>query len=129
MSTFNWFKKKVNKSTSYRPIVEELEKRELLAQLTAVPQGSFTVIENTPITVNVLANDTIPDGATISVVTVSAGTNGNAVVNADYTVTYNPFANVVGSDALSYTITAGSESSTAPLLFNIVPPSAGPTAN
>ena len=54
---------------------------------------------NTPVTINVLANDT-PNGATPTVVT--APLNGTAVVNTDGTIEYTPRTGFKGVDTLVY---------------------------
>jgi hypothetical protein len=66
-----------------------------------------TTDEDTPVDVNVLANDTEPDGDTLSVVSVTQGANGAVTVNPDKTVKYAPAANFFGSDSFTYTIDDG----------------------
>jgi hypothetical protein len=66
-----------------------------------------TTNEDTPVNVNVLANDTEPDGDTLSVVAVTQGANGAVSVNPDKTVKYTPAANFFGSDSFTYTIDDG----------------------
>ena len=64
-----------------------------------------TTAYNTPVTVNVLANDTDPNpGDTISVIGVGAASHGSVVLNADSTLTYTPTAGFQGADTVSYTI-------------------------
>jgi Bacterial Ig domain/Bacterial TSP3 repeat len=60
--------------------------------------------EDTPVTVNVLANDVDPDGDVLSVAAGPAG-SGQVQVNDDGTVTYIPNPNSNGSDQFSYTVT------------------------
>ena len=55
---------------------------------------------NTPVTINVLANDT-PNGATTPNV-VTSPLNGTAVVNPDGTIEYTPNTGFVGTDRLVY---------------------------
>jgi len=66
-----------------------------------------TTNENTPVTVNVLANDSDVDGDPLSIIAVSTPTNGSVVVNADGTVTYTPNPDFNGVDSFTYTITDG----------------------
>jgi alpha-tubulin suppressor-like RCC1 family protein len=66
-----------------------------------------TTAEDTPVTVNVLANDTDPDGDTLSVSTVTDPVHGTTVNNGDGTVTYKPDANFCGTDTFSYTASDG----------------------
>ena len=63
---------------------------------------------NTPVTINVLANDTDPDGDDLSVSNVTNGANGTVTVNADGTVTYTPDAGFSGEDTFTYTVSDGS---------------------
>ncbi|WP_226570918.1 cadherin-like domain-containing protein [Mangrovibacter yixingensis] len=70
---------------------------------TVTPQ---TTAEDTPVTVNVLAGATDPDGDTLAVTAASAG-HGTVVINGDGTVTYTPAANYNGSDTITYTISDG----------------------
>jgi len=72
---------------------------------TVVPIAADDRVEtarNTPVTINVLANDT-PNGATTPNV-VTAPLNGTAVVNPDGTIEYTPNTGFVGSDRLVYTL-------------------------
>jgi Bacterial Ig domain len=61
------------------------------------------------VTVNVLSNDTDPDGAgaTLSVASVTQPAHGT-VVNNTTAVTYTPTAGFVGTDSFTYTATDGS---------------------
>ncbi|WP_152552562.1 cadherin-like domain-containing protein, partial [Mangrovibacter sp. MFB070] len=70
---------------------------------TVVPQ---TTAEDTPVTVNVLAPATDPDGDTLAVTAATAG-HGTVVINGDGTVTYTPAANYNGSDTITYTLSDG----------------------
>src|SRR5213079_1408884 len=59
--------------------------------------------EDTPVTINVLANDTDVDtGDTKAVASVTQGAHGAVVINADNTVTYTPAANYNGTDTFTY---------------------------
>jgi hypothetical protein len=64
-----------------------------------------TTAENTALTLNVLANDSDPDGDALSVASITQPTYGSAVLNADQTVTYTPNPSFVGDDAFTYTVT------------------------
>ena len=67
----------------------------------------LTVNEDTAgTTVNVLANDSDPDGDPLTITGASA-TNGTVVVNADGTLTFTPNANYSGSATITYTISDG----------------------
>ena len=72
---------------------------------------SATTLTNTPVTVNILANDTkngvppvtLPDLQGLPTITLPP-TNGTATVNPDGTVTYTPNPGFVGTDFFDYTI-------------------------
>ena len=73
-----------------------------------------TVI-NTPVIINVIANDSDPNTPPIQVVVASftQATHGAVAANADGTLTYTPAANFTGIDGFSYTITNGGLTATA----------------
>ncbi len=55
----------------------------------------------------VLANDSDPNGNTLSVTAVSDPPNGTAAINPDGTITYTPDANFNGGDSFTYDISDG----------------------
>ena len=65
---------------------------------------AVTVIEDQSVTINLLVNDSDPEGQALELVSVGNPSNGTTVSNADGTVTYTPDANFVGEDSFSYTI-------------------------
>jgi len=69
--------------------------------------NASTTDEDTPVTIDVLANDDDVDGDSISTTSVLVGpTNGSVVINPDGTTTYTPNANYTGTDTFTYVITA-----------------------
>jgi immune inhibitor A len=66
-----------------------------------------TTVESQPATIDVLGNDTDPDGDALLVAAVSAPARGTAVSNGDGTITYTPDAGYVGSDGFTYTASDG----------------------
>jgi hypothetical protein len=78
---------------------------------TANDVGGFITSENTPIAIpasTLLANDTDPNGYSLSVSGVSSPTNGTATYNAGtQTATFTPAANYVGNAGFVYSITNG----------------------
>lgn len=58
------------------------------------------------ITINVLANDTDPDGDTLTVTSITPPTFGTTTLNADGSVLFDPQGNI-GSITFSYTISDG----------------------
>ncbi len=83
---------------------------------------NYATIMNIPVTVNLLDNDSDPDGDVITLVSVnSEGSLGTVVdINADGTVTYIPPADWCGVDTFTYTITDGNQQSTATVTITIV---------
>ena len=64
--------------------------------------------EDTPVTIDVLANDSDPNGDTLTVVEVSAPSHGTAVVAAAGTVEYTPEPDYHGTDRFTYVVGDGS---------------------
>ncbi len=87
----------------------------------AVNDVTLTVNEDTAgTTVNVLANDSDPDGDPISITSASA-TNGTVVINANGTLTYTPTLNYNGPALITYTISdgqGGTATATIPVTVN-----------
>src|SRR5206468_161354 len=63
--------------------------------------------QNTPVTINVVANDTDPDGDALTVTGVTQGAHGSVINNGNGTVKYSPNAGYVGPDTFTYTISDG----------------------
>lgn len=110
----------------------EVEGR-ITVTVTAVPPRALSDIAttpyNTPVTVNVLVNDTDPSGDTLSLVEVTGASNGTVSFSADGAVTFSPDAEFFGGVVtLGYRIrnTAGGEDS-ASLVITVSPP-VGPVA-
>lgn len=59
-------------------------------------------------TINVLGNDSDPDGDVLTVTGVTDPPNGATTVNPDNTVTYDPDGCFTGTDTFTYTISDGS---------------------
>ena len=68
---------------------------------------SVAIPEDTEKTINVLANDTDPDGDALTVTAVGDAAKGSAVLNADGTITYTPAPDFNGSDTFTYTVSDG----------------------
>ncbi|MCY3600383.1 MAG: tandem-95 repeat protein, partial [Gemmatimonadetes bacterium] len=80
-----------------------------VAPVNDVPEAAddqATTLEDEPVTVNVLANDTDPDGDGLRVSSVTAPENGTAEIAAGG-VRYTPAANWHGTDAFAYEIDDG----------------------
>lgn len=65
-----------------------------------------TTLQNTPVnTINVLANDTLVDNATISAFDAQSVNGGQLSSNNDGTFLYSPRTDFIGSDSFTYTLT------------------------
>jgi hypothetical protein len=77
----------------------------------------------TPVTLNVVANATDPDGnqhlVASSVVIVSQPSHGHAVANGDGTITYTANANFSGTDTFRYTIADDNGGVSLPASFSV----------
>ena len=69
----------------------------------AQPDSTSTPEEN-PVIVNVLANDSDPDGDALAVVLVTDPAHGTATINPDGTVTYTPDPDYNGPDGFTYQV-------------------------
>jgi uncharacterized repeat protein (TIGR01451 family) len=67
---------------------------------------SDTTPENTPVTIDVLNNDSDPDGDALTVDSVTQGTHGSVINNGD-DVTYTPDSGFSGTDSFTYTVSDG----------------------
>jgi VCBS repeat-containing protein len=88
---------------------------------------SATTQEGTPVVVDVLANDTDPDGDPLTVAIADPPLSGTAVVNADNTVTYTPFTGFTGIDSFTYVANDGLADSNVAAVAVTVNPSATPS--
>ncbi len=66
-----------------------------------------STLEDRPATVDVLANDTDPDGDALTVASATDGGHGTTRVNGDGSISYMPAADFTGSDAFTYTVSDG----------------------
>jgi VCBS repeat-containing protein len=89
---------------------------------------SATTNEDTPVTIDVLANDTDVDGDTLTVASVTQPSNGS-VTNNGTNVSYTPNANYNGSDSFTYTASDGNGGSdTATVNVTVTPINDPPVA-
>ena len=63
-----------------------------------------TTPEDTPVTIDVLGNDTDPSDDTLTVTDVTTPANGTVTINDDGTVEYTPNPDFSGSDTFTYTV-------------------------
>ncbi|MDQ3473766.1 MAG: Ig-like domain-containing protein, partial [Acidobacteriota bacterium] len=82
----------------------------LAAVLEALPpkaQNDFaSTAQRTAITINVLANDTDPDGDQLTITAVGSAAHGTVTDNGNGTLTYMPEGTFKGTDTFVYTICA-----------------------
>lgn len=76
----------------------------------AVDDSSATS-EDLAITIDVLSNDSDDDGDPLTIGSVTQGSNGSVIINADNTLTYTPNANFNGPDTLTYQANDGRDNS------------------
>lgn len=69
-----------------------------------VVKDSAVVDEDSSVIMNVLANDSDPDGDPLSVILVVNVFHGTAVINPDNTITYTPDPDFHGTESIVYTI-------------------------
>jgi hypothetical protein len=62
---------------------------------------------DTPVTIDVLANDTDVDGDVLTVPSVTDPPHGTAEINPDNSITYTPDAGFTGTDTFDYTVDDG----------------------
>ncbi len=65
---------------------------------------SPTTAEDNPVTIDVVAVATDPDGDPLTVTATSAPAHGTVVINGDGTVTYTPNAHFAGTDTFTVTV-------------------------
>ncbi len=86
--------------------------------------------EDASTVISVLANDSDPDGDTLSITHVTTPAHGTAQHNIDKTITYTPAADYNGSDSFSYTISDGNGgTATATVNVTVDPVNDPPLAN
>ncbi len=89
-----------------------------------------TTDEDTPVTIDVLSNDTDLEGDTLSIDGTPTANNGTVTVNPDGTLEYTPDADFNGTDTITYTITDGNGGTdTAQVTVTVDPVNDGPVAN
>src|SRR5205085_2085364 len=90
---------------------------------------AFTTAEDTPLTGNVLTNDTDVDSTTLTAAVVATTTHGTLTLAADGSFTYAPAANYNGSDSFTYKANDGAlDSNVATVAITITPVNDPPVA-
>ena len=78
-----------------------------------------TIQEKTPVTIDVFANDSDPDGDNLTFTSVAQGAKGTVTINADDTLTYTPAKRFKNVDTFTYSISDGIASSTATVTITL----------
>jgi hypothetical protein len=79
---------------------------------------------DTPVAIDVLANDTDPDGDALAVEDVGQPGHGTAQAGPDGTITYTPEAGFVGADGFTYSVSDGALSDDATVTVEVRLPAA-----
>ena len=93
---------------------------------------SATTAAGAPVTINVLANDTDPEGKILTVTAVSVpAAQGDVVLNSDGTITFTPAAGFSGNATISYSISDGTNTASSTATVGVgapvdMPPVANP---
>ena len=88
----------------------------------AVDDEALMLTTDGEVVVDVLDNDTDPDGDILSVAAVTDPTSGMVAINADYTVTYTPNVGYVGIDTFTYDASDGYLTDTATVTITVEAP-------
>lgn len=78
---------------------------------------------SSPVVIDVLANDSDPDGDSLAVSAITKGTNGIATLNANGTISYQPNAGFIGTDSFNYSVDdgkGGSDSATVTVTVTVI---------
>jgi Ca2+-binding RTX toxin-like protein len=85
--------------------------------------------EDTPIIIDVLGNDTDPNGDTLVIDGTPTAENGTVTVNPDGTITYTPNQNYNGPDTITYVVTdPDGNTATSTVAVNVTPVNDAPVA-
>jgi hypothetical protein len=74
---------------------------------------TITLAAKDPVVINVLANDSDPEGDILTVISATQGAKGSVQISGDGQLIYTPAKNFKGSDSFSYTISDGENSASA----------------
>lgn len=84
-----------------------------------------TTTEDTPVVIDVLANDSDPNGDALSVSAAGPASSGTVAINGDDTVTYTPNAGFSGLDTFAYEVSDGELTATAVVEVTVTDGTAG----
>ncbi len=95
-------------------------------QPPAAADDVANTLENGPVSIPVLANDSDPDGNPLAVIAVTHGLSGTVAINPDNSLTYTPEEFFYGEDSFSYTIADGQGGTDTALVVVTVEPAFAP---
>ncbi len=96
---------------------------DLPVNLAPLAIDDYAISDGSAVTIDVLANDSDPDGDPLTIVSVTIPVNGGSAVISGNTVAYTPPTGFFGSDRLGYTISDGrGGTASAMVTINIVAP-------
>ena len=90
-------------------------------------QDEVSTVEDTSVSINPLANDSFQ--TSLPILLTASGQTGGGISIANNIITYTPNANFNGSDAIQYTITQGSASSSSSISITISSVNDSPVIN
>jgi hypothetical protein len=79
-----------------------------------------SVEEGRSVSINVLANDSDPEGRRLELASIGQPANGTASIGADGTILYTPRAGFAGTDVLSYFVSDGIDRDEAEVVITVV---------
>ena len=89
---------------------------------------NFTTKEDTPLTDNVLTNDTDVDADPLTAIISTQPTHGGLSFNSDGSFTYTPTADYNGADGFTYTVSDGGQNTTGAVTITVNPVNDPPVA-
>ena len=90
-----------------------------VADAPVAVDDSAATTPDTPVTIDLLANDFDPDGDTLLIAALGTASDGSLVDNGDGTVTYTPALGFTGTDTFSYTVSDGALTDTATVTVDV----------
>jgi CSLREA domain-containing protein len=103
---------------------------EHLALPQAAPEpvdDTASTLEDTPVSVNVLANDVDPNNDTLTISTVGLPNNGQATLSGTLAINYTPTLNFSGTGVFTYSVTDNVFTRTATVSVTVMPVNDAPT--
>lgn len=88
--------------------LDDIQFNNLTVNCPPIARDDFaSTVNGIPVTINVLANDSEPNGNPMTITEVTQPAHGTAVLNPNQTVRYDPVCAFQGTDTFTYTISDG----------------------